>query len=156
MAGFTTAFPSSAKSELPQALHNFTASTGNVFKAALGKGSATLAGTYGAATTNYSNLTGNSVELANGNGYTTGGFVWTAAQNITPGLTGTQAFWQWTVNPSWTGATFTTSGVIIYNSSNGNRAVYVGSLGGDQSVTAGTLTLVQPSNAAGTSLLQLN
>jgi hypothetical protein len=156
MAGFTTAFPTSAKGEYPRAIHNFTITTGNVFKLALGKGSATLVGTYGAATTNYSNLTANSDELPNGSGYTTGGFAWTAAQNITPLTSGTGAYWQWSVDPSWTGFTGVTSGVVGYNSSASNAAVYVGSLGGDQSVTAGTLTLVQPVNGVGTSLLQLN
>jgi len=153
MAGFTTAPPTSFKVELPQGIHNFTASTGNVFKVALGVASPT--GTYGAATTNYSNLTGNSDEVT-GAGYTAGGFAWTAAQNITPASTGTQAYWQWSVNPSWTSATFSTSGCIIYNTSAGNRAVYVGSFGGIQTVTSGTLTLLQPTNGAGTSLLQIN
>jgi hypothetical protein len=142
------------KAELPQAIHNFTITTGHVFKCALGL--ATPTGTYGAATTNYSVLTGNSDEIANGNGYTTGGFAWTAAQNITPLTSGTGAYWQWSVNPSWTSATISTSGCIIYNSSASGQAVYVGSFGGTQTVTAGTLTLVQPTNGGGTSLLQLN
>lgn len=154
MAGFTTAFPTSAKGELPQAIHNFTQTSGNVFKCALGIASPT--GTYGAATANYSALTGNSDEVANGSGYTTGGFAWTAAQNITPATSGTGAYWQWSVNPSWTSASFSTSGCIIYNSSASNKAVYVGSFGGTQTVTSGTLTLVQPTNGVGTSLLQLN
>ena len=125
-----------------------------MFKVALGIASPT--GTYGAASTNYSNLTGNSDEVANGSGYTTGGFSWTAAQNITPATSGTGAYWQWSVNPSWTSATFSTSGCIIYNSNASNAAVYVGSFGGTQQVTAGTLTLVQPTNGVGTSLLQIN
>ncbi len=153
MAGFTTAMPTSVKGELPQAEHNFTASTGHVFKCALGIASPT--GTYGAATTNYSNLTGNSDEVS-GTGYSAGGFAWTAAQNITPLTSGTGAYWQWSVNPSWTSASFSTSGCIIYNSSASNKAVYVGSFGGTQTVTSGTLTLVQPTNGVGTSLLQLN
>jgi hypothetical protein len=153
MAGFTTAFPTSAKAELPQAIHNYTATTGNVFKVALGIASPT--GTYGAATTNYSNLTGNSDEVANGSGYTTGGFAWTAAQNITPTTSGTTAFWQWSVNPSWTSASFSTSGCIIYNSSASNQAVYVGSFGGTQTVTLGTLTLVQPTNNSSNALLRI-
>jgi len=155
MTGFTTAFPSSAKVELAEAVHNYTATTGNVFKVALGKAAASLTGTYGAATTNYSNLTGNSDEIPNGSGYTTGGFAWTAAQNITPQLTSTTAFWQWSVNPSWTTATFTTSGCIIYNSSASNQAVYVGSFGGDQAVSSGTLTLVLPTNNSSSALLRL-
>jgi hypothetical protein len=154
MAGFTTAMPTSFKDELPQGLHNFTITTGNVFKCALGKVSPT--GTYGAATTNYSNLTGNSDEVASGGGYTTGGFAWTAAQNLTPLNSGTGAYWQWSVNPSWTSASFSTVGCLILNSSASNQAVYIGSFGGTETVTSGTLTLVQPTNGVGTSLLQLN
>ena len=154
MSGFTTAMPTSSKDELPQAIHNYTITTGNVFKIALGKVSPT--GTYGAATTNYSNLTGNSDEVASGGGYTTGGFAWTAAQNLTPLNSGTGAYWQWSVNPSWTSASFSTVGCLIYNSSASNQAVYVGSFGGTETVTSGTLTLVQPTNSVGTSLLQLN
>lgn len=153
-AGFTTAMPNSFKVELATAKHDFTATTGHVFKVALGKTSPT--GTYGTATVNYSDLTGNSDELAASGGYSTGGFAWTAAQNITPTNTTTQTFWQWSVNPSWTSATFSTVGCIIYNSSASNKAAYVGSFGGTQTVTSGTFTLLQPTNGAGTSLLQLN
>ena len=153
MAGFTTAFPTSFKVELATATHNFTTTTGNVFKVALGK--VTPTGTYGAATTNYSNLTGNSDEVANGSGYTTGGFAWTAAQNTTPLSSSTTAYWSWSVNPSWTSATFSTVGCIIYNSSGSNQAVYVGDFGGTQSVSSGTLTLVLPTNGVGTSILRI-
>jgi len=153
MAGYTTAMPTSMKSELAQALHNFTTTTGNDFKIALGKAAPT--GTYDATTTNYSNLTGNRDEVPNGSGYTTGGFDFTAANNITPQISGTTAYWQWNVNPSWTSATFTTAGCIIYNATNGNRAVYVGSFGGTQTVTAGTFTLVMPTNDSTHALLRI-
>ena len=152
MAGYTTAFPTSFKAELAQAIHNFTASTGNVFKVALGIASPT--GTYGAATANYSDLTGNADEVPNGSGYTTGGFAWTAAQNITPQTSGTTAYWQWSTNPTWTSASFTCAGCLIYNSSASNQCVYVGGFG-SQTVTAGTLTLVLPANGVSTALLRI-
>lgn len=153
MAGYTTAMPTSFKLELATATHNFTTTSGHVFKAALGKASPT--GTYGAATVNYSDLTGNSDELSASGGYSTGGFAWTAAQNITPLTSGTTAYWQWSTNPSWTSASFTARGVIIYNSSASNKAVYVGDLGGDQTVVNGTFTLVLPTNGSTTSLLRI-
>jgi hypothetical protein len=153
MGSTTTAFPTSAKGELPQGLHNYVTTTGNVFKFALIK--VTPTGVYGAASTNYSQITGNSDEVT-GTGYSAGGFAWTAAQNTTPSTSGTGAFWSWSVNPSWTSATFSTQGGMIYNSTNGNRAVYVGDFGGAQSVSAGTFTLVLPANGVGTSILQLN
>ena len=152
MGSVTTAFPTSFKAELPVATHNFTATTGNVFKMALIK--ATPTGVYGAASTNYSNITGNTDEVV-GTGYTVGGFNFTAAQNITPANSGTVAIWSWGVNPNWTTSTFTTDGCLIYNSSATNRAVYVGSFGSTQSVTSGTFTVVLPVNAAGTAILQL-
>lgn len=153
MAGYTTAMPTSFKAELATATHNFTTTTGHVFKAALGKAAPT--GTYGAATTNYSDLTGNSDELSAAGGYSTGGFAWTAAQNVTPTTSGTTAYWQWSVNPSWSSASFTARGVLIYNSSGSNQAVYVGDLGGDQTVVSGTFTLVLPSNTNTTALLRI-
>lgn len=152
MAGVTTAFPTSLKAELPQALHSFVQTSGNVFKVALIK--AAPSGTYGAASVNYSDITGNSDEVT-GTGYTTGGFAFTAAQNITPATSGTSATWSWTTNPGWTGATFSTDGCMIYNTTNGNRAVYVGSFGGTQSVSAGTFTLVLPANTPGNAILEL-
>lgn len=153
MAGFSTAFPYSFKAELPQALHDFTQTTGHVFKVALGIGSPT--GTYNASTVNYSELVSNSDEVPNGSGYTTGGFAWTAGQNITPQVSAGVAFWSWSVNPSWAAATFDTSGCLIYNSDSGNRVVYVGSFGGVQSLTAATLTLALPTNGAGTSIINI-
>lgn len=153
MAGFTTALPTSFKKELLQAIHNFTQTTGNDFKVALGI--ASPAGTYGAATVNYSDLTGNSDEVPNGAGYTTGGFDITAANNTTPTTSGTTAFTTPGVNPSWTSATFSTSGCIMYNASASNKAAYVGSFGGTQTVTAGTLTLIMPTNNNTNALIRL-
>lgn len=152
MAGTTTAFPTSFKGELPQAIHNFTITTGHVFKMALVK--ASPAGTYGAASTNYSDITGNSDEVT-GTGYSVGGFAWTAAQNITPATSGTTAFWSWSVNASWTVATFTATGGMIYNTSASNKAVYVGDFGGSQTVTAGTFTFVLPTNNNTNAILRI-
>lgn len=149
----TTAFPTSFKAELPQALHDFTTTTGDVFKVALIK--VGPAGTYGAASTNYSNITGNSDEVT-GTGYSAGGFAFTAAQNITPAASGTAAIWSWSVNPSWTTATFSTTGCMFYNTSNANAAVYVGDFGGTQSVSAGTFTIVLPANTVGNAILQIS
>lgn len=164
MAGsVTTAFPTSFKGELPQALHNFTTTSGNVFKVALM--TSTLAGNiaYGAATTAWGSSAGTPTqsnlgtdEVANGSGYTSGGFAWTAAQNTTPATSGTGAYWSWSVNPSWTSASFSTSGCMIYNSSASGRCVYIGSFGGTQTVTSGTLTIVLPTNGVSTSILQIN
>jgi hypothetical protein len=156
MAGYTTAFPNSLKQELAQAVHNFTQTSGDQFKLALGISVPT--GTYDDTTTNYSQLVGNSDEVPMGNGYTTGGYAFTAAQNATPALGAfsgnTEAFWQWSVNPQWNPITALIGGCIIYNASKANRCVYVGSLGVNNIVSS-LLTLVMPVNAAGTALLRL-
>lgn len=128
--------------------------SGDAFKMALV--AASPAGTFGAATTNYSAL---STDEASGTGYTAGGQVLSA--NITPATSGTGAYWQWTTNPSWTSATFSTSGALIYNSSSyrtgsSGRAVATYSFGGTQTVSSGTFTVIQPTNGVGTSMLQIN
>lgn len=128
--------------------------TGDIFKIALGKVSPT--GTYGAATTNYTDLTGNSDEVS-GTGYSAGGQV--LAANQSPALTSTTAYWQWSTNPSWTSATISTTFGLVYNSSRrgatATLAVAVYDFGGTQTVTAGTLTLLQPSNDSSNALLRI-
>lgn len=151
MAGFITSAPDSFKDELARGIHDFTINTGDIFKCALGI--ASPVGTFDADTTNYSDL--GSDELPNGSGYTTGGFAWTAAQNITPVIAGGKAYWSWSVNPTWLGASFSTSGCLIYNASKGNRAVYVGSFGGVQTVLVQNLILTLPVYAPGTSILRI-
>ena len=156
----TTAMPTSFKAEILQALHNFTITTGNDFRVALAIASTT--GTLGAATTNYGSGTGSPTasnmgtdELTTGSGYTQGGYDITAANNITPLTSGTTAYTTPGVNPTWTSATFSTSGCLMYNNTNGTRAVYVGSFGGTQTVTAGTFTILMPTNVVGTALLRI-
>lgn len=149
MAGTTTAMTTSFKGEVLQGLHNFTASTGNAFKMALIKVSPT--GTYGAASTNYSNITGNSDEVT-GTGYSAGG---TALTNVTPTTSGTTALTTFSPNPSWTTATFSTTACMIYNTTNGNRAVSTHDFGGTQTVSAGTFTVVMPTADASNAILRI-
>lgn len=148
----TTAMCNTFKAEIGQALHNFTITTGNVFKIALIKVSP--AGTYGASSTNYSDITGNTDE-ASGTGYTAGGFAWTAAQNLTPVVNGGQGCYSWSTNPSWTTATFSCTAGMIYNSTNSNRATSTYDFGGTQTVSAGTLTLVLPAQTASNAIIRI-
>ena len=151
MPGFTTAMPTSFKVEILKAVHNFSNPGGNTFKLALGQAAALLTGTYGAATTNYSDLTGNSDELANGNGYTTGGNTLTS---VTPVADGTTAVCDFD-NTTWTSATFTTSGGIIYNSTASGAACAVLSFGGDQTVSSGDFQIQFPAAAAATAIIRI-
>lgn len=125
--------------------------------------SATPTGNYGAATTNYQDVVSGSDEVS-GTGYTTGGNPLTNISPVVSGTTGYVSF----PNPSWTGATFTTGGCIIYNSAirNGGpsgshaptgagRALGVFSFGGTQTVTSGVLTLLMPSASASTAIIRI-
>lgn len=147
-AGTTTAMCTSFKSELMQALHKFTAAAGNSFKVALIK--VTPTGTYGAASTNYSNITGNSDEVS-GTGYTAGG---AALTNIDPTTSGTTAFADF-ADVSWTTASFSTTAMMIYNTSSTNRSVSTHDFGGTQTVTAGTFTIVFPVADATNAILRI-
>jgi hypothetical protein len=152
MAGFSTAMPTSFKVEILKAVHNFSNPGGNTFKIALGKGTATLTGTYNATTTSYDTLTGNTDELANGNGYTTGGNTLTS---VTPVADGTTAVCDFD-NTTWSAATFTTSGAIIYNdTAAGNPACAILSFGGDQQVSSGDFQIQFPAAAAATAIIRI-
>jgi hypothetical protein len=152
MAGFTTAMPTSFKVEILQAVHNFSNPGGDTFKLALGKASGSLVGTYGAATTSYDDLTGNSDELPGTSGYTTGGNTLTS---ITPVADGTTAVCDFD-NTTWSSATFTTSGGIIYNdTASGNPACAILSFGGDQSVSSGDFQIQFPAAAAATAIIRI-
>ncbi len=140
MAGITSALCTSFKVELLEGDHDFN-NGADAFKVALFKANASITGTYGAATTNYSQMTGDSDELPNGSGYTTGGF---ALTNVNPTSTSTTAFTDFSANASWTSATFTTRGCLIYNTSDSNSAVAVIDFGADYSVSGGTFEIQWP------------
>jgi hypothetical protein len=145
----TTAMPTSFKVELLKAVHDFTASTGDTFKIALLKAAAAGSGTFGAATTNYSDL--GSDELGSGSGYTTGG---NTLVSITPVADGTTAICDFD-NTTWSAATFTTSGALIYNDTSSDAAVAVLSFGGDQQVSSGDFQIQFPTAAAATAIIRI-
>jgi hypothetical protein len=145
----TTAMPTSFKVEILRAVHDFTASTGDTFKIALLKAAAAGSGTFGAATTNYSNL--GSDELATGSGYTQDD---QTLVSITPVADGTTAICDFD-NTTWSAATFTTSGALIYNSSASDAAVAVLSFGGDQQVSSGDFQIQFPTAAAATAIIRI-
>lgn len=138
----TTALATSFKQELMVGTHNFTVSTGNVFKIALFTSSATLS----AATTAYA--TTNEVV---GTGYTAGGNTLT---NITPTTSGTTAFTDF-ADSSWSSSTITARGCMIYNSTNSNKCVGVWDFGSDQVSSSGTFTIVFPTADASNAIIRL-
>ena len=146
----TTAMPTSFKVELFKGVHNFTASTGNTFKIALLKAAAAGSGTFGAATTSYSNLSTD--ELGNGSGYTTGGNTLVSATPVADGTTAICDF----ADTTWSAATFTTSGALIYNdTAASDPACAVLSFGGDQTVSSGDFQIQFPVAAAATAIIRI-
>jgi hypothetical protein len=144
----TTAMCTSFKKELMTATHNFAASGGNSFKVALIK--VTPTGTYGAASTNYSNITGNSDEVT-GTGYTATG---TALTNVDPTTSGTTAFTDFN-DVSWTTASFSATACMIYNTTASGKSCSTHDFGGTQTVTSGTFTLVFPTPDASNAILRI-
>jgi len=128
----TQAMCTSFKVELLQGIHNFTTSTGDVFKLALYTSTATLDAT----TTVYSATN----EVANTGSYTAGGGSLT---NVTPTSTGTTSFTDF-ADISFTTVTLTARGALIYNSTDSNKAVCVLDFGSDKTATNGTFTVQFP------------
>tara|TARA_R100001509_G_C4692833_1_gene157441 strand:- start:44 stop:499 length:456 start_codon:yes stop_codon:yes gene_type:complete len=147
----TSAICTSFKKELLEGLMDFNATSGSTFKIALIKANASQSGTYSAATTNYSDVTGNSDELPATGGYSTGGNTLT---NIDPTTSGTTAFVDF-ADTTWTSATFTTRGCIIYNTSQSNKAVMVIDFGADFSVSGGTFQIQFPAANASDAILRI-
>jgi len=147
----TSAICTSFKKELLEGLMDFNATSGSTFKIALIKANASQSGTYSAATTNYSDVTCNSDELPATGGYTTGGNTLT---NIDPTTSGTTAFVDF-ADTTWTSATFTTRGCIIYNTSQSNKAVMVIDFGADFSVSGGTFQIQFPTANASDAILRI-
>lgn len=144
----TQAFCTSFKVELLDGVHDFANPGGNTFKLALFRAQASIVGNYGAATTNYSDM---GADEASGTGYTAGGL---ALTSVTPTSSGTTAFVDFAdlVFPL---VTLTASGALIYNSSASNKAVAVLNFGADKTATASNMTIIFPTAAPGTAIIQL-
>lgn len=155
----TTAMCTSFKKELLSAdLHAFgdVASSpigGDAFKLAL----ITLAspeGTYGAASTNYSNITGNSEETtdtASPQGYTAGGGTLTNVGATTSSTTAYVDF----ADLTFTAVNLTAHGCMIYNSTNSNRAVSVHDFGSAKTASGGDFVIQFPTADASNAIIRL-
>jgi len=138
----------SFKLELLTAIHAFTttvvrgATTADTFKVALYTSSASLT----AATTAYS-----ATNEASGTGYTAAGNTLTSAATSSSGTTAFVDF----ADSSWTTASFTSRGALIYNSTQSNKAVVVLDFGSDKTVSTGTFTIVFPTADASNAIIRL-
>ena len=148
----TQAMATSFKGELLNAYHNFSATnpartvnTADSFKAALYLASSTV----NATTTAYT-VTGE----VTGTNYTAGGVAITSWN--APTTSGTTGFTTPTASITYSNVTLSTAfdAVLIYNNTQGNRAVSVHTFG-SQTVTAGTFTLTMPTNDATNALIRL-
>ena len=131
--GQTTSF----KQELYEGVHNFTTDT---FKIALYTAYATL---------NQDTLVYTSDGEITGTGYTaTGQTLLNPTVNSASGV----AYISFD-NPSWTSASFTARGALIYNSTQGDKSVAVLDFGSDKTTTS-TFTITFPANTATTAIIR--
>jgi hypothetical protein len=134
----------SFKVELMRAVHDFTTGTGSTFKLALYDNSASFT----AATTAYTATN----EVANSGSYSAGGGTLT---NVTPTSSGTTAFTDF-ADLSFTSATITAYGAMIYNdSAAGDPSVCILDFGGAKTSTAGTFTIIFPTNDSTNAILRI-
>ena len=141
----TTAMCTSFKSELLGGTHDLDTHS---VKIALIKASPT--GTYGTATTNYSDVTGNSDE-ASGTGYTAGGQV---LDSVTISTDGTTAIID-IADEVFTSATVSADGCVIYNASASNAAICVIDFGGTKTSTNGDFTIQFPTADASNAIIRI-
>lgn len=145
----TQAMATSFKVEILDGIHNFgtgvvrASTAADTFKIALYTSSATL----DASTTAYT--TSNEVT---GTGYTAGGNTLTIS--VVPTSSGTTAYLSFS-STSWTTATITARGALIYNSTQSNKAVAVLDFGSDKTSTAGTFQINFPTADASNAIIRI-
>ncbi len=142
----TSAICNSFKTEILTAVHNFTASTGNTFNLALYTSSATLS----KSTTAYSAT--NEITNTSGTAYTAKG---NALTSVTPVLSSDTAVCDF-ADTSWTSASFTANGCLIFNdSATGDPACCAIAFGGDKTVSSGTFTIQFPTADASDAIIRI-
>jgi len=144
----TSAVCNSFKTEVLRAVHNFTVSGsgGNAFKLALYTSSATL----NKSTTAYAST--NEISNTSGSAYSAGGI---ALTSVTPALSTDTACCDF-ADVSFTSATFTANGCLIYNDTvSGDPAVCAIAFGADKTVSNGTFTIQFPTADASNAILRI-
>ncbi len=145
----TQAMATSFKVDILNGVHAFgtTVTRGSTaadtFKIALYTSSASLDST----TTAYS-----VTNEVSGTGYTAGGNTLSVSQ--VPTSTSTTA-WLDFADTTWTSATITANGALIYNSSQSNKAVAVLAFGGDKTSTNGDFTIVFPTADSSNAIIRI-
>jgi hypothetical protein len=140
----TSEICNSFKVEILTGVHNFTASTGDTFNLALYTSSATL----DKDTTAYDST--NEITNTSGSAYSAKG---NALTSVTPVLSTDTAVCDF-ANTSWSSASFTANGCLIFNdTATGDPAVCAIAFGGDKTVTSGTFTIEFPAASAATAII---
>jgi len=148
-----SAICNSFKQELLVEGHNFTNGT-DAFKLALFTEDATLSKSttaYTAPADGTADPTNTKEVSSTSTGYTTGG---NALTSTTPVLSGDTACCKF-ADTSFTSASFTARGCLIYNSTNSNKAVCAINFGANKTVTSGTFTIQFPAQTAGNAIIQI-
>ena len=144
----TQAMCTSFKVELLNGIHAFGTTvaradtSADTFYLALYTSSATLDST----TTAYS-----ATNEASGTGYTAGG---QALTTVAPTSSGTTAYLDFN-DETWTSASITARGALIYNSDQSNKAVAVLDFGEDKTSTDGDFTVVFPTADASNAIIRI-
>ena len=137
----------SFKDELLEGVHDFRASGGDTFKLAL----YTTSASFTAATTAYTSVN----EVPNSGTYSAGGGTLT---NVSPTTSGTTAFTDF-ADLSFTSATITARGALIYNSTPAhtytNPTCVVLDFGSDKTSTTGTFTIQFPTADASNAIIRI-
>jgi hypothetical protein len=139
----TQAMCTSFKQALLDGEMDFSSDTAQTFKIALYTSSATL----DASTTAYS-----VTNEVSGTGYSAGGNTLTISAN--PTTSGTTAFLDF-ADTTWSSATITARGALIYESGGSNPAVAVLDFGGDKTSTAGDFTIQFPTADASNAIIRI-
>ncbi len=142
----------SFKVEILDGIHNFgvgvvrASTAADTFKIALYTATASLDDT----TTIYS--TTNEIT---GTGYTAGGNTLVISQAPTSTNTESVAWLNFT-DTSWPSSTFSTAGALIYNSTQGNKAVAILSFGGTKTTANQTFTVTFPASSSSAALIRIS
>lgn len=141
----TTSF----KVELLQAVHNFGPTSPNTFKIAL----YTAVASIGPTTTVYT-----TVGEVVGTGYTAGGNTLVITTSPTSGLNNLSIPTAYIgfATTSWTNATFTARGALIYNATQGNKSVAVLDFGADKTVSNDTFQIIFPTADATSAIVRIS
>jgi len=132
------------KQEVLIGTHNFTVATDSFSMALMTSASTNTPSTL----TNYSGIVGE---------VSTSGTAYAAKvlTNVTPVLNGNQGCVSFSSPITWTASTFTARSAMIYNTTDGNKAVCILDFGGDKTSSAGDFTITLPAQTGGNAIIRI-